>query len=44
MARFVRPKLRDWETRWRLASRENDSLRSRIGSLLLEISRLSDRG
>jgi hypothetical protein len=43
LARFVGPRLRDWEARWFRAMRENDRLRSRIGGLLREISRLSDR-
>ena len=44
LARFVQPKLREGEARWLRAMRENDRLRSRIGSLLREISRLSDSG
>ena len=44
LARFVRPKLREWEARWWRAVRENDQLRARVGSLLRELSRLSDRG
>jgi hypothetical protein len=43
LARFVGPRLRDWEARWFRAMRQNDRLRSRIGGLLREISRLSDR-
>lgn len=42
LARFVGPRLRDWEARWFRAMRENDRLRSRIGGLLREISRLGD--
>jgi hypothetical protein len=42
LARFVRPKLREWEARWFRAMRENDRLRAQIGVLLREISRLSD--
>jgi hypothetical protein len=44
LARFVGPKLREGEARWLRAMRENDRLRSRIGSLLREISRLTDGG
>jgi hypothetical protein len=44
LARWVQPRLRDWEQRWRRALRENDSLRARLGVLLREISRLSDSG
>jgi hypothetical protein len=44
LARVVRPKLREWEARWFRAMRENDRLRSRIGVLLREISRLTDSG
>jgi hypothetical protein len=43
LARFVGPRLRDWEARWFRSMRENDRLRSRIGGLLREISRLTDR-
>ena len=44
LARFVTPKLREWEARWFRAMRENDRLKARIGSLLRELSRLNDRG
>jgi hypothetical protein len=43
LARFVTPRLRDWESRWFRSMRENDRLRARVGSLLREIGRLSDR-
>jgi hypothetical protein len=42
LARFVTPKLREWETRWFGAMRENDRLKARVGSLLREVSRLND--
>jgi hypothetical protein len=42
LARFVSPKLREWESRWFRAMRENDRLRARVGVLLRELSRLSD--
>jgi hypothetical protein len=42
LARFVGTRLRDWEGRWFRLARENDSLRSHIGVLLTEISRLRD--
>ena len=42
LARFVRPRLREWEARWFRAMRENDRLKARVGSLLREINRLSD--
>jgi hypothetical protein len=44
LARFVTPKLREWEARWFRAMRENGRLKARIGSLLRELSRLNDRG
>jgi hypothetical protein len=44
LARFVQPKLRDWEARWWRALRDNNQLRSKIGTLLREISRLTDSG
>ncbi len=44
LARWVQPRLRDWEHRWRRALRENNSLRSHIGVLLREISRRSESG
>jgi len=42
MAKYVTPRLREWESRWWAAMRQNDHLRSRLGVLLLEISRLRD--
>jgi hypothetical protein len=42
LARFVGPRLRDWEARWFRSVRDNDRLRARIGTLLRELSRLSD--
>ena len=42
LARFVGPKLSEWESRWFRAMRENDRLRARIGVLLRELSRLTD--
>ena len=44
LARFVRPRLHEWEERWFRSMRESDRLRAQIGELLREISRLSDRG
>ncbi len=44
LARFVGGRLRDWEQRWWRLARENESLRSHIGVLLTEISRLGERG
>jgi hypothetical protein len=44
LARFVSPKLREWEARWFRSVRENDRLKARVGSLLRELSRLNDRG
>ena len=44
LARLVGPMLRDWEARWWLSMRANDQLRSKIGTLLREISRLTDSG
>jgi hypothetical protein len=44
LARVARPKLREWQHRYQESTREIDSLRSRIGVLIMEIGRLSDRG
>jgi hypothetical protein len=44
LARWVQPRLREWEDRWWYAVRRNDELRARLGSALREISRLSERG
>jgi hypothetical protein len=44
LARWVRPRLHDWEQRWWRAVRDSDQLRSHIGVLLTEISRLRERG
>jgi hypothetical protein len=44
LARFVGERMREWEERWWRMVRENQSLRSYIGVLLTEISRLRDRG
>jgi hypothetical protein len=44
LARWVHPRLHDWEQRWFRSMRENDRLRSRISVLLREISRLTDSG
>jgi hypothetical protein len=44
LARFVVPRLRDWEARWFRAMRDNDRLRARVGSLLRELSRLTESG
>ena len=42
LARFVAPRLREWEGRWFRSMRENDRLKARVGSLLREVSRMSD--
>jgi hypothetical protein len=42
LARFVRPRLHDWEARWWRAVRENERLRSRIGILLSDLARRED--
>jgi hypothetical protein len=44
LSKLAGPRIRDWEALWWKASREQDSLRSRIGVLLREISRLTDSG
>ena len=44
LARFVRPRRREWEARWWRMARENDRLRARLGSALREVNRLSERG
>jgi hypothetical protein len=43
LARFVTPRLREWEARWFRSMRDGDRLRARVGSLLREVSRLTDR-
>jgi hypothetical protein len=43
LARF-QPIVRDWEARWWRLVAENGRLRARIGLLLAEVSRLTDRG
>jgi hypothetical protein len=42
LARFVGPKLQDWESRWLRAIRDQDRLKSRIGVLLTEVDHLRD--
>jgi hypothetical protein len=42
LARFVGPKLREWESRWQRATREHDRLKLRVGVLLMELDRLRD--
>src|SRR5215213_6615689 len=37
LARWVRPRLHDWEQRWFRAVRESDHLRSELGVLLAEL-------
>jgi len=44
LAQFAAPRLREWEHLWWRSQRECDSLRSRIGELLRELSRVSDSG
>jgi hypothetical protein len=44
LARFVGPRLPEWEARWFRSMRDKDRLRARVGSLLRELSRLNDRG
>jgi hypothetical protein len=44
LGQLAAPRLRDWEHLWWRSQREGDSLRSRIGELLREISRLTDGG
>ena len=44
LAHLVGPKLRDLEARWWRQMRENERLRSRLGQLLTELSRLTDNG
>lgn len=44
LARVVRPRLREWEARWWRLARENERLRSRLGVLIAELSRLNERG
>ena len=43
-ARYAAPRLREWEQLWWKAAREGDRLRARVGLLIQELSRLSDRG
>ena len=42
LSRWVQPRLKEWEQRWWRAVRENEHLRSRLGVVLSEISRLKD--
>ena len=44
LARWAQPRLHEWEQRWWRAVRDNERLRSHVGSLLREISRLSEQG
>ena len=44
LARWMLPRLRELERRWWRAMRENNGLRSQIGVLLMEVSRLRDGG
>jgi hypothetical protein len=44
LARWVQPRLREWEARWWRAVGDNNRLRARLGTLLREISRLTERG
>ena len=44
LGQLATPRIREWERLWWRSKREGDSLRSRIGELLREISRLSDTG
>jgi hypothetical protein len=44
LARVVSPRLREWEARWFRSMLDNDRLKARVGSLLRELSRLSERG
>ena len=44
LARFIAPRLREWESCWRCAMRDNNSPRSRIGVLLTDIERSKDSG
>jgi len=43
LSRWVQPRLHDWEQRWWRAVRENDRLRSHVGTLLREISRMTEQ-
>jgi len=43
LARFIGPKLRDWEDRWMRAMRDQDRLKARINVLLADVERLRDR-
>jgi hypothetical protein len=44
LGQLAAPRLREWEHLWWRSQRDGDSLRSRIGELLREISRLTDGG
>ena len=44
LGEHVRPMLAERDHRWWRQMRENDQLRARIGQLLSELSRLTDRG
>jgi hypothetical protein len=42
LARFVGPKLRDWESRWLRAKRDGEGLKAHINVLVAECERLRD--
>jgi hypothetical protein len=42
LARFVGPRLRDWESRWRRAMLDSSRLSARVITLTHEVSRLQD--
>jgi hypothetical protein len=42
LARFVGPRLRDWESRWLRAKRDQQGLKTHIGVLFAEVERLQD--
>jgi hypothetical protein len=42
LARFMGPRLCDWESRWLRARRDRDGLKSHIGALAADVERLRD--
>jgi hypothetical protein len=40
LARFLGPRLRDWESRWLRAKRDHEGLKMHIGVLVAEVERL----
>jgi hypothetical protein len=44
LARYLGPKLRDWESRWLRAKRDREGLKAHISVLVAEVERLRESG